>query len=69
MTIYEIKNKIVDNIGKEVYIKCNLGRNKYEDYKAVIKEMYDYVFIVESDRGIKSFSYSDVMTKSVHIDY
>ena len=69
MTIYEIKNKIVNNIGKEVYIKYNLGRNKYEDYKAIIKEMYDYVFIVESKSGLKSFSYSDVMTKTVHIDY
>ena len=69
MTIYEIKNKIIDNIGKEVYIKYNLGRNKYEDYKATIKEMYDYVFIVESENGLKSFSYSDVMTKIVHIDY
>lgn len=69
MTIYEIKNKIVNNIGKEVYIKHNLGRNKYEDYKATIKEMYDYVFVVEAKSGIKSFSYSDVMTKTVHIDY
>ena len=69
MTIYEIKSKIVDNIGKEVYIKYNLGRNKYEDYKATIKEMYNCVFIVESEYGIKSFSYSDIMTKTVHIDY
>lgn len=69
MTIYEIKKDLGKNIGKEVYIKYNLGRNKYEDYKAVIKELYDYVFIVENEFGIKSFSYSDVMTRTIHIDY
>ena len=69
MTIYEIKKDLGTNIGKEVYIKYNLGRNKYEDYKAVIKELYDYVFIVENEFGIKSFSYSDVMTRTIHIDY
>lgn len=69
MTIYEIKKDLGQNIGKEVYIKYNLGRNKYEDYKAVIKELYDYVFIVENENGIKSFSYSDVMTRTIHIDY
>lgn len=69
MTIYEIKKDLGKNIGKEVYIKYNLGRNKYEDYKAVIKELYDYVFIVENEFGIKSFSYSDVMTRTILIDY
>ena len=69
MTIYEIKKDLGKNIGKEVYIKYNLSRNKYEDYKAVIKELYDYVFIVENEFGIKSFSYSDVMTRTIHIDY
>ena len=69
MTIYEIKKKLGNNIGKEVSIKYNLGRNKYEEYIAVIKELYDYIFIVDSEFGIKSFSYSDIMTKTIHIDY
>lgn len=69
MTIYEIKKNLGKNIGKEVYIKCNLGRNKYEDYKATIKELYDYVFIVENETGKKSFTYSDIMTHTIHIDY
>lgn len=69
MTIYEIKKHLKKNIGKEVYIKYNLGRNKYEDYKAIIKELYDYVFIVENEFGKKSFTYSDIMTKTIRIDY
>ena len=69
MTIYEVKKKLGDSIGKEVYIKYNLGRNKYEDYKVVIKELYNYVFIVDSEFGVKSFSYRDILTNTIHIDY
>ena len=63
MTIYEI------NIGKEVSIKYNLGRNKFENYRVKIKELYDNVFLVENNLGVKSFSYSDVVTRQVKIDY
>lgn len=69
MTLYEIKKDLGEHLGSEVKIKYNLGRNKYEDYKATIKELYDYVFIVENSTGVKSFSYSDIMTKTIRIDY
>ncbi len=69
MTVYEIKKDLGEYLGKEVSIKYNLGRNKYESYKVKIKELYDNVFLVESNLGIKSFSYSDVVTKQVKIDY
>ena len=72
MTLQEIKDKVSDNIGNDVVIKCNLGRNKFEKYRAKIKETYKNVFIVEvSDKRceIKSFTYTDVMTKTIKIDY
>ena len=69
MTVYEIKKNLGECLGKEVSIKYNLGRNKYESYKVRIKELYDNVFLVENNLGIKSFSYSDVVTKQVKIDY
>lgn len=69
MTIYEIKKDLKKHIGKEVHIKYNLGRNKYENYKVKIKELYDYIFLVENNLGVKSFSYSDIVTKTIKIDY
>ena len=69
MTLYEIKKDLGNHLGKEVSIKYNLGRNKYENYKVIIKELYDNVFLVENSMGIKSFSYSDVVTKTIKIDY
>lgn len=73
MTVEEVKNKLNDYVGSKVVIKYNLGRNKYEKYTVIIKELYNYVFTVELDdddnREIKSFSYSDIITKTIRIDY
>ncbi len=72
MTLQEIKNKVNDNVGNDVFIRYNLGRNKVEKYRVRIKEAYKNIFIVELvDKSfeIKSFSYADVMTKTIKIDY
>ena len=69
MTLFEVKKKLGQHLGKKVSIKYNLGRNKYENYRVIIKELYDYIFLVENDLGIKSFSYSDILTKTIKIDY
>ena len=69
MTISKVKKDLLEHLGEIVSIKYNLGRNKYEEYKAIVKELYDYVFLVECDNVIKSFSYTDVITKVIRIDY
>ena len=69
MTISSVKKEMLEHIGDSVSIKYSLGRNKYEEYEAKIKELYDYVFLVDTDFGVKSFSYIDVITKVIRIDY
>ena len=69
MTISKVKSELLEHIGDIVKVKYNLGRNKYEEYEAIIKELYDYVFLVECDNVVKSFSYTDVITKVIRIDY
>lgn len=69
MTISSVKKELLDHIGDQVSIKYNLGRNKYEEYEAKIKELYDYIFLVDTDLGVKSFTYIDVITKMIRIDY
>lgn len=73
MTIDEVKQELYNHIGSKVVIKYNLGRNKYEKYEVTIKELYNYVFTVELNNEenpeVKSFSYSDVITKTIKIDY
>lgn len=72
MTLQEIKTKVNNNVGNDVIIKYNLGRNKYEKYRVKIKETYPNIFIVQlidESTLVKSFSYADVMTKTIKIDY
>ena len=69
MTISKVKRELLEHLGEVVSIKYNLGRNKYEEYKAIVKELYDYVFLVECDNIVKSFSYIDIITKVIRIDY
>ena len=68
-----IKQELNKHLGDIVTIKYNLGRNKFEKYNVKIKKLYDHVFTVELNRlktkEIKSFSYSDVITKTIKIDY
>lgn len=73
MTVAEIKQDLKRHIGDYAIIEYHLGRNKYEEYQVKIKELYNYIFLVEEEKEntceIKSFSYSDVLTKTIHIDY
>ena len=68
--IGQIRGKLNNYIGEEVTIKYNLCRNKYEKYKVTIKELYENVFLVELKNNSKrSFTYTDVITKTIKIDY
>ena len=70
MNIEAIREELSQHLGDKAIIKYNLGRNKYEKYEVTIKELYTNVFLVELDTNIiKSFSYADIITKTIKIDY
>lgn len=72
MTVEEVKRELKRHVGENAIIEYHLGRNKIESYQVKIKELYNYVFLVESKENeniIKSFSYTDVITKIVRIRY
>lgn len=68
MTIEKIKGNIKNNLGNKVKIIYNGSRNKKDEYKGVIKEIYNCIFIVKLDSSeIKSFSYTDVLTNTIEV--
>jgi len=67
MNTTKVKEMIKDLIGKEVSLKVNVGRNKFEYYVGTIENIYPAIFTVKVDSLVKSFTYSDVLTKSVKI--
>lgn len=69
--IENIKQEMQENIGREVKVIFNSGRNKIEEYDAIIAETYKSIFVVQLNNDIseyKSFTYSDVLTETVKIN-
>ena len=63
-----IKKAIYPLINKNIKIKYNLGRNKYEYFDAKIVNVYNSVFLVKlNNNTIKSFSFADIVTKIIKI--
>ena len=71
MFIAKIRKELTEHIGDDAVIKYNLGRNKYESYEVKIDKTYEHVFLVKlKDREeVKTFTYTDVMTRMVKITY
>ena len=65
MTIEQIKAKLLKNKGKKAKIIFDIGRNKTEEFEAVISELYPSIFVVLKESEKKSFSYADVLTNTV----
>ena len=65
MNINKIKNEIKILTDQKLKIKVYIGRNKYEYYEGLIDRLYDNIFTLNTNNGIKSFSYSDLGTKIV----
>ena len=70
MNISLTKKILKDNIGKNVSIKYNLGRNKYEHFDGTIDNLYSNVFtIIDNKNRLHSFSYNDYIMRQIIIDF
>ena len=68
MSINEVKDKILSLKGREVEMNINRGRKKFESLSGIIKDVYPSVFTVainESNAGVQTFSYYDVLCGNV----
>ncbi len=69
MNIEKIKNNIDKRIGDSVKIIYNGSRNKKEEYKGILTETYNYIFIVKVNDDKKSFSYRDILTNTIEVSF
>ena len=65
MNINKIRLKLKELLYEKLKIKVYIGRNKYEYYEGIIDKLYDNIFTLKTNKGIKSFSYSDIATKTI----
>ena len=71
MTIEKIKNDINKNLGNNIKVIHNEGRNKIYEYNGKVIEVYNNIFIVldNNNESKRSFSYYDVLTDTVKISF
>lgn len=71
-TLNEIKTSLRQHQGDQVKLTVNCSRNRVEHYDAQIKDLYNFVFTVEvkdENNSLKSFTYSDILTNTVELNY
>ena len=69
MTIDAIRDHICDNMGNDVDVFHNEGRNKIIHYQGKVVEAYQNIFIIMDHNNKRSFSYHDVLTNTVKISF
>lgn len=70
--LIRIKRDVESCIGKQVIIKANKGRKRIVKKRGIIESVYPNLFVVriEGDQSVErtvSYTYSDVLTKTVEI--
>ncbi|RLL41690.1 ABC transporter permease [Oceanobacillus piezotolerans] len=73
-TLIEIKQGLECQVGRRLKLKANGGRRKTIIRSGVLAETYPSVFIIELDQDENAFervsySYADVLTETVEIDF
>lgn len=63
----KVKKSIENMLGKKVKIVVNNIRNKNEEFEGFICEIYDRIFIINSNGIKRSFNYSDLITGSIKL--
>lgn len=72
--ISEIKDYMDNRLGENVTVTVQMGRKKKKERRGVLKETYRSVFVIdldqdENDFDCVSYSYRDILTKSIEVDF
>lgn len=68
MNIRSIKKYLVTRIGCNIVVLYYGSRNRKEIYRGILLKVYSNVFTIKlKNDDIKSFSYIDILTKTIQI--
>lgn len=68
--ISNLKTDILDKVGQKIIVKGTLGRSKQFEKEATLEKAYPNIFVVryeENNRNV-TYSYTDVLTRTVEVD-
>lgn len=68
--ITNLKTDIAEKIGQKIIVKGSLGRSKSFEKEATIEKTYPNIFVIkyEEDEGNVTYSYTDILTRTVEVD-
>ncbi|MDR1012953.1 MAG: hypothetical protein LBL38_01635 [Lactobacillales bacterium] len=74
VTINDIKKKLECRVGSPIQVVAQAGRKRQIRRKGVLSEVYPSLFIINLDQEENnyervSFSYSDILTKVVEVNF
>ncbi len=69
MNIDLVKEKINNNLNKNVIVTVYGMRNKISRYEGTLYKMYPNIFSIMTDGVEKSFSYNDYITGDIKIKF
>ncbi len=69
MTIDAIRENIYHHMGNHIFVTYNEGRNKVSCYEGKVVEAYQNIFIIMDHDSKMSFSYHDILTKTVKVSF
>ena len=67
-----IKKDIERHVGEKVTLKANGGRKKILDNEGVLESVHPSIFVVRLEKDTQrkvTYSYSDVLTKTVQLEF
>lgn len=64
-----IKNNISNIKGKRIHFRYNGSRNQIEEFDGFIEKTYNSIFTIKiiDNNELKSFTYNDIINKSLQI--
>ena len=68
MNIKNIKRYLFSKLGSNILVIYYGSRNKKELYRGVLWKLYGNIFTIKLSNGeLKSFTYIDILTKTIQI--
>jgi len=73
-TLASIKGTLDAQVGKNLTVVAQAGRKKTTERKGILRETFPAIFVVDLNQDENSFervsySYTDVLTKNIEIDF
>jgi len=68
--IANLKTDILEKVGQKIIVKGSLGRSKAFEKEATIEKAYPNLFVVKYEENARNvtYSYTDVLTRTVEVD-